>query len=89
LQYKLVDEVGGEQEVVQWLEGRGVDKNLKVVDWKQGRGVDWPIGGALAGLVRELTGQVGSELAGFLARHPALRTFTLDGLLSVWQPSEN
>lgn len=89
LQHKLVDEIGGESEVIRWLEGRGVEKGLKVVDWKPGRNVDWPLGGTLSGLVRHLTGQLGSDLASLLSRQPALGMFTLDGLLSVWQPSEN
>ncbi len=88
LQHKLVDEIGGEAEVIRWLEGRGVSKGLKVVDWKEGRGVDWPLGGALAGAVQQLTGQLGGDLAAFISRQPAFRAFTLDGLLSVWQPSE-
>jgi len=89
LQHKLVDEIGGEAEAVRWLEGRGVEKGLRVVDWKQGRSVDWPLSGALSGIVRHLTGQVGSELISLLSRQPTLRMFALDGLLSVWQPSEN
>lgn len=89
LQHKLVDEIGGEPEAVRWLEGRGVEKGLRVVDWKEPRGVDWPIGGAIAGLLRQLTGQVGSEMVNLLARQSNLGTFALDGLLSVWQPSEN
>ena len=89
LQHKLVDESGGEAEAVRWLEGRGVEKGLKVVDWKQGRSVDWPLSGALGALVRHLTGQLGSDLANLMSRQPGLGMFTLDGLLSVWQPSEN
>ena len=86
--YKLIDEIGGEQEAVRWLEGRGVQKDLRIVDWKVG-GRDWAWGGALAGIVRLLTGQIGGELATLLAKDGTLGAFTLDGLVSVWQPSRN
>ncbi len=88
LEYKLVDQIGGEPEAIDWLEGRGVEKDLKVVNWKESSGVDWPLGGAVAGVVRYLTGAIGSELAGLVSRE-RLGIFGLDGLVSVWQPSEN
>ncbi len=86
--YKLIDEIGGEQEAVRWLEGRGVQKDLRIVDWKVG-GRDWAWSGALAGIVRLLTGQIGGELATLLAKDGPLGSFALDGLVSVWQPSRN
>ena len=86
--YKLVDEIGGEQEAVRWLEGRGVQKDLRIVDWKVG-GRDWAWSGAVSGIVRLLTGQIGGELATLLAKDGTLGAFTLDGLVSVWQPSRN
>lgn len=89
LQLNLIDEIGGEPEAVRWLEGRGVEKGLKVVEWKESSGVDWPLSGAVAWLVRTLGGQVGAELVTLLSRERTFGTFGLDGLLSVWQPSEN
>ena len=42
LSHKMIDEIGGETEAVQWLEQkRNVPKGLKVVDWKPKRGSDW------------------------------------------------
>jgi protease IV len=87
---KLVDEVGGEAEVVRWLEEkRSVPKNLKIVDWKPARNVDWPLSGALAQTLAWLTGGVSSELAAALTRNPALGSMALDGMVSVWHPGKN
>ena len=42
LEYKLVDQIGGEREAQAWLEEkRGVSKGLKIVDWKPKRDDDW------------------------------------------------
>ena len=42
LAIKLVDEIGGEAEAVEWLEEkRNVAKGLKVVDWKPKRESSW------------------------------------------------
>ena len=45
LQVKLVDQIGGEDEAVEWLvKTRNVDKSLKVVDWKPAAGrLLWPL----------------------------------------------
>ena len=84
LQLKLVDELGGQDEAVAWLAGKGVDKELKVIEWKpagQG-GILSPL--SLAGTIGALTGldRIGPELA---QKTGAERLF-LDGLLSVWHP---
>src|SRR5690606_15944014 len=87
LQHNLIDEIGGEPEAIRWLEGRGVESDLKVVDWKESSGVGWGLGSALAGVVRYLGGDVIAELSALITRERTLGTFGLDGLLSVWQPS--
>lgn len=89
LQHRLIDEIGGEPEAVRWLQGRGVQKDLKIVDWTQSRRVDWPFGGAVSGLVLHLTARLGSGLATLVSGNGALGSFGLDGLLSVWQPPKN
>lgn len=89
LDHNLIDEIGGEPEAIRWLEGRGVEKGLKVVEWKESSSVGWGLGGTLTGLARYLGGELGAELAALLSRQRTLGTFSLDGLLSVWQPSEN
>lgn len=90
LSHKMIDEIGGEAEAVQWLvEKRNVPKGLKVVDWKPKRGSDWNLVGASAAVIGYLFGdRLGSELAQLLSNDHTLGTLRLDGLISVWQGSE-
>lgn len=69
LSHKMIDEIGGETEAVQWLvEKRSVPKGLKVVDWKPKRGSDWNLVGASAAVIGYLFGdRLGSELAQLLS----------------------
>ncbi len=86
---RLIDEIGGEDEAVRWLEDKkGIKKNLKVVDWKP-KGDEWSVSRAITGSVGEA---VGASVAGFLksmAGEGTLSALSLDGLVSVWHPSEN
>ncbi|MEO3997716.1 signal peptide peptidase SppA [Mesorhizobium sp. CAU 1732] len=85
LDRKLVDELGGEQEAVDWLETKGVDAGLSVVEWKstESGGFFSPL--SMSGVAGKLLGieGLGSDLA---ERIGADRLF-LDGLLSLWQPA--
>ena len=89
LTHKLIDQIGGEAEVVRWLEEkRNVTKELRIVDWRPRRDAD-------LGWVR-LFGLAMARLAGLSADDAGVvlgadRTFgrlALDGLVSVWQPLE-
>ena len=86
---RLIDEIGGEDEAVRWLEDKkGIKKNLKVVDWKP-KGDEWSVSRVITGSVGEA---VGASVAGFLksmAGEGTLSALSLDGLVSVWHPSEN
>ncbi|MDQ0132559.1 protease-4 [Neorhizobium galegae] len=84
LSAKLVDKLGGEEDIRAYFESRGVSKDLPVVDWKERNSSSsfW-----LASAVSELF-----KLSGFgqTITPDALRTFGadklfLDGLVSVWQ----
>jgi protease IV len=90
LTYKLIDEIGGEAEAVQWLEQkRDVPKGLKVVDWKPKRGSDWTWVGASAAVIGYLFGdRIGGEFAQLLSNDHSFGTMRLDGLVSVWHASE-
>lgn len=88
LQLKLVDAIGGEHEAVQWLKTeRKVDESAKVVDWKPETSNSWGLFGSAKSLLGGLFGT--SYLGQVLARDPSLSTLGLDGLVSVWHPSEN
>ena len=87
VQLKLVDSIGGEEEAVEWLRTtRNIDKSLKVVDWKPqtsaSLGFFSSIGAAAASLFNH------TYLGQMLARDPSLSALGLDGLISVWHPSE-
>ena len=89
LAHKLVDEIGGEKEAVKWLEEkRGLAKDLKVIDWKPERETAWGLSSVLTGLVRGVLGSAAVSLNELLAQTPALATLGLDGLVSVWHPTE-
>lgn len=84
LSAKLVDKLGGEEDIRAYFESRGISKDLPVVDWKERNSSSsfW-----LASAVSELF-----KLSGFgqAITPDALRTFGadklfLDGLVSVWQ----
>lgn len=84
LSVKLVDKLGGEEDIRAYFESRGISKDLPVVDWKERNSSSsfW-----LASAVSELF-----KLSGFgqAITPDALRTFGadklfLDGLVSVWQ----
>ena len=78
----LVDEIGGEDAAVAWLEGtKGIDKDLKVVDWSPER----PYAGlGLADRAMAAVGRmVGIDLSAWNGEG------RLDGLVSVWHPQSS
>jgi protease-4 len=86
---KLVDEIGGEAEAVRWLETkRGVPKNLKVVDWKPKSELPWSVSGALARGIAAAASALGVPFT-LSTGDAGFGRLSLDGLVSVWQPSEN
>ncbi len=88
LSLKLVDAIGGEDEAVAWLRTkRDVDKSAKVVDWKPESESSFGLWGSVGSAIEGLFAQ--SSLGRMLARDPSLSTLGLDGLVSVWHPSEN
>lgn len=84
LQKKLVDELGGEDQAVTWLGGKGVDVTLEVVEWKP-KGSGWLLSSrSMAGLLVRLAGLTDNATA--LLKELGGERLFLDGLLSVWQP---
>jgi protease IV len=91
LSYKLVDQIGGEAEVVKWLEEkRNIPKGLKVQDWKPKRESDWGLLSSTTSMaLRALIGPDAAERIFDLMREDgALARLRLDGLISIWQASE-
>lgn len=85
LKVKLVDEIGGEDQAVAWLNSKGVPKDLKVVNWKpaaQTWGIPG-ITGSLAGSADRLTA---ADVARALFSAAHLDALDLNGMISVWHP---
>lgn len=83
LQNKLIDELGGEEESLAWLQQKGVDKALDVMEWKP---VPQSVGGFLPGFSAKILetafgipAQSSAHLQEGLEKH-----MFLDGLLSLW-----
>ena len=89
LEKKLVDEIGGEDEAVRWLKDvKKVDKNAKVVDWKPESTSSYGFHATASKLVGNVLGSGIADLAAVLIRDRAIPATGLDGMLSVWHPSD-
>jgi protease-4 len=84
LAVKLVDELGGEDEVRAYLETRGVAKSLPEVEWKDGKSSSsfW-FASAMSQFFR-MTG-LGDQISPAALRIFGADKLFLDGLVSVWQ----
>ncbi len=86
----LVDEIGGETEAIKWLETkRKVPKDLDVIDWKKESQESFGIAAAVQGVAGRIWGPGADTVGRMLQQDKYLSTLGLDGLLSVWHPSEN
>lgn len=87
--YKLIDQIGAEAEAVQWLEKeKKIETGLTIIDWKARKKDDIP---SITGMIRALSGQNDAVLQKWLtllASKTGLEQLQLDGLLSVWHPSD-
>lgn len=84
LKNKLVDSLGGEDDIRAYLATRGLDKKIPIVDWKAPpRRSAWFIPGAFSG-VAKLLGYDQFVNTDDLQKLLSEKLF-LDGLLSVWQ----
>jgi protease-4 len=83
---KLVDQLGGEQEAIGWLAGKGVDGELEVIEWEPEDDRSFLLSEAMAEAAARYLGVAGHGAA-LLAKLGAERLF-LDGLLSVWHPDD-
>ena len=88
LQNKLIDTLGGEDEILAYLETRKVKKDLPIVDWKaEGKSSSffWP------GAASWLLNRFGYDdfVRGEGLQKIITEKLFLDGLLSLWQGAAN
>jgi protease IV len=89
-EYKLVDAIGGEPEVLDWLTTeRGLSKDLKVVDWKPAKAGAWGLTSFASEIARNVAVGSAKGLTEALTSDSAWSMLSLDGLVSVWHPREN
>lgn len=87
---KLVDAIGGEEEVRAWLkEKHSIDKDLKVVDKKPKAESRLSLFGLSRSEVRDLASELVAGVGNALSGTGGSDLMRLDGLVSVWHPSEN
>lgn len=86
LDAKLIDEIGGEEQALDWLAGEGVDRKLPIRDWKpadSGGGL-FSADIAVLWIARQL-GVIPDVAGGGMIDGTLRDRLKLDGLLSVWQ----
>ncbi|MEZ5898125.1 MAG: signal peptide peptidase SppA [Hyphomicrobium sp.] len=89
LAVKLVDEIGGEDEAVKWLQDvKNIDKKAKVVDWKPSSTSTFGPFGMASRVAGAIFGKSASEITQIMMRDRSISTLGLDGLVSVWHPSD-
>jgi protease IV len=87
LTHKLVDAVGGEAEVIRYLEEvRNTPKKLSIVDWKPRRETDFSLWRFSLSALKGIFG-AGTDAA-LLNMDARISPHLLDGLVSVWHPIE-
>ena len=87
LDAKLIDEIGGEEEALDWLASKGVKRSLPVKDWEpanSGSGLFSTADIATLWLLRQLGIAPTAAPVGLVDRVLPQRLM-LDGLVSVWQ----
>jgi protease IV len=83
LKNRLIDELGGEEATLKWLQGKGLSGTLEVIEWKPASdGIGALTPGLSARLVEKVFG-LPAEGADFL-REGLEKHMFLDGLLSLW-----
>ncbi|MCP1198893.1 signal peptide peptidase SppA [Notoacmeibacter sp. MSK16QG-6] len=85
LENKLVDALGGEDAAVEWLESKGIAKDLAIVEWKpkaEYRIFGIPVG-STGGSTADLLDRLPLPLIGQWLKQKLM----LDGVMALWQPS--
>ena len=88
LEHKLIDGIGGEDEVIKFLvDKKGVGRGLRIVDWKPKKDDGLGVLGMLGQAFAQALG-ISSLVPGWLADDPRFAALGAGGLVSVWQPGE-
>lgn len=86
---KMIDAIGGEDEAVKWLKDeKKIDKDAKVVDWKPTSSSGWGLMSMASSAAGSLFGPKAEALMQIIMGERPISMVGLDGLLSVWHPSE-
>lgn len=89
LAHKLIDQIGGEEEAVEWLKTeKKIDKDAEVIDWKPKSESSFGLSASIGQWFGSVIGAGLSDAAKSVMNQGASSTLALDGLLSVWHPSE-
>ena len=80
---RLIDEIGGEEVTLKWLQGKGLSEKLEVIEWK-------PASDGIGGLTPGLSARLFEQVFGLPAQSADIlregleKHMFLDGLLSLW-----
>lgn len=83
LDVKLIDELGGDEEIRAYLQTRDVSEDLPIVEWKDEDSSSLWFASAVAALFRQVG--FGETIGSETFRGLGMEKLFLDGLLSVWQ----
>lgn len=84
---KLIDQVGGEQTAIKWLEKeRSIEPDLKIIDWEPAEDDGLGLSSSLARALARASG-LAPQFVQTLLFGRGQNSVQLDGLVSLWHPS--
>lgn len=90
LELKLIDQIGGENEAISWLEEkRQIPANLSIIDWEKRADKGFSLFRILLRTVAAIAGFPASDLDTLFFRTNVLHAVQLDGFVSLWHPSKD
>ncbi len=87
-QLKLIDQIGGEQTAVKWLETeRDITPDLKIIDWEPAEDNGLGLSSSIARGLARVSGLAPQTIQSLLFGGSTGNAVQLDGLVSLWHPS--